>query len=65
MSYNRQKRKIFDWITPDGLLTLTGYARDGLSDKQIADNIGITKSTFYKWKNDFKELQKARKKYNK
>ena len=39
-----------DWIQGDNLLRLEGWARDGLSDKQIADNIGITTTTLYDWK---------------
>ncbi len=43
------KGKSAEWLTEDGLLTLKGLARDGCSDKQIYDKIGISKQTFYDW----------------
>ena len=45
------KGKYQEWLTPDGLLLLEGWARDGLSDEQISHNIGIRTSTFYEWSN--------------
>lgn len=48
-----------NWITKDGLLTLEGWARDGLNDEQIAHNIGIATGTLYEWKNRFPELAEA------
>ena len=41
------KGKYHDWLTEDGLLQLKGWARDGLDDKEIADKIGIGRTTFY------------------
>lgn len=41
------KGKYADWITPDGLLLLEGWARDGLTDEQIAHNIGVNVKTLY------------------
>ena len=56
------KGKYQEWLTPDGLLLLEGWARDGLSDEQIAHNIGIRTSTFYEWSNRFPEFAEAIKK---
>lgn len=50
------------WIAPEGLLKIQGWARDGLSDKQIAHNIGITQTTLYEWQKRFSELSEALKK---
>lgn len=50
------KGKYQEWLTPDGLLLIKGWARDGLTDKEIADNIGINKDTFYKWKIRFPDF---------
>lgn len=44
------KGKYQEWLTPDGLLRLEAWARDGLTDKQIAHNIGITEQTLNNWK---------------
>lgn len=51
-----------DWITEDGLVKLEGYARDGLTDKQIAKNVGINPSTLYNWKKQHVEILEALKK---
>ena len=40
-----------NWLTdPDNLLRVEGWARDGLTDEQIAKNIGISIRTLYDWK---------------
>lgn len=51
-----------DWITEDGLLKVQGWARDGLSNEQIAHNIGITAKTLCEWQNRFCEFRNALKK---
>ena len=38
---------------------LRGWARDGLKDKQIAENIGCSVSTLCEWKNKFPEFSEA------
>lgn len=40
------------WLTEEGLLLIEGWARDGLTDKQIASNIGINETTLNRWKKD-------------
>ena len=47
------------WITPDGLLCVEGWARDGLIDKQIAKNIGVSLSTLCEWKKKYPELSES------
>lgn len=54
--------KYQEWLTPEGLLRLEGWARDGLTDEQIANNAGISPSTLYAWKDKFPELSEALKK---
>lgn len=56
------KSNIGEWITPEGLLQLEGWARDGLTDEQIAHNIGIVPSTLYEWKKKQSEISEALKK---
>lgn len=41
---------------------LEGWARDGLTDEQIAHNVGITAKTLYEWKNRYSEICEALKK---
>ena len=56
------KGKYQEWIEHDGLLLLEGWARDGLTDEQIAHNMNISTSTLYEWKNKYSELSEALKK---
>ncbi len=57
-----RKGKYEEWITPEGLLKIEGWARDGLTDEQIAANIGIRAGTLYDWKNRFSDISEALKK---
>lgn len=41
--------KYQEWLEQDNLLMIEGWARQGLTDEQIAKNIGISKVTFYDW----------------
>src|SRR5690554_393026 len=62
MSKIGRKGKYHDWLTEEGLTKLEGWARDGLTDEQIAHNIGIAVGTLYDWKNRFPEFSEALKK---
>ncbi len=53
------KGKYEAWLTEGGLLRLEAWARDGLIDKQIAENIGITTTTLYDWKNKYPAISEA------
>lgn len=50
------KGKYEYWLTPEGLLKLEGWARDGLTDEQIAQNIGISRSTLNAWKERYSDI---------
>lgn len=50
------KGKYHEWLTPEGLTLLEGWARDGLTDEQIAGNMGITRSTLYAWKDKYSDI---------
>lgn len=50
------------WITSEGLLLIEGWAKDGLTDKQIAHNIGITEQTLNNWKRSYPSLFESLKK---
>lgn len=53
------KGKYEYWLSPDGLLRLEAYARDGLTDEQIAKNLDIVPSTLYEWKRQYSEISEA------
>ena len=56
------KGKFEYWLSEDGLLLLEAWARDGLTDEQIAHNTGITAKTLYEWKNKYSAIREALKK---
>lgn len=56
------KGKYQEWITDEGLLKIQGWARDGLTDEQIAHNIGIRRETLYDWENKYSNISNALKK---
>lgn len=57
-----RRGKYEDWLDEDSLLKVQGWARDGLSNDQIAHNIGITAKTLCEWQNRFSEFRDAIKK---
>lgn len=56
------KGKYEYWLTPEGLLKLEAWARDGLIDEQIAENIGINPATLYEWKKRYPKISESLKK---
>lgn len=56
------KGKYEKWLEPDGLTLLEAWARDGLTDEQIAHNMGVAYSTLRVWKDKFSALSAALKK---
>ena len=56
------KGKYKKWLDADGLILLQGWARDGLTDEQIAHNIGINTATLYDWKKKYPNISNVLKK---
>ncbi|MEI2338910.1 helix-turn-helix domain-containing protein [Priestia megaterium] len=56
------KGKYEKWRTEEGLVLLEGWARDGLTDEQIAHNVGISRSTLNDWKKKYPDISDALKK---
>ena len=56
------KGKYQRWLTPDGLTLLEGWARDGLTDEQIARNCRISRQTLNEWRNTYPSISDAIKK---
>lgn len=61
----KQKRRVGrtpkyeQWLEPDNLIKLEGWARNGLTDEQIANNIGINRTTLYAWKAKYTDFSNA------
>ena len=53
------KGKYEHWLTMEGLLELEGWARDGLTDEQVAYNMGINRATLYRWKEKYCDIYDA------
>lgn len=51
--------KYSEWLERDNLLLVQGWKRSGLSDEQIAKNIGISRRTFYNWINQYPQFKRA------
>ena len=56
------KGKYQKWLTEEGRTRLRGWATDGLSDEQIARNMGCSTTTFYAWKEKYPEISESLKK---
>ena len=50
------------WLTEDGLTLLEGWARDGLTDEQLAEKMSIGIRTLYDWKIRYPQISQALKK---
>jgi|SRR5579875_76499 len=53
------KGKFQYWLTEEGLIKIEGWARDGLIEEQIAENMGISRGTLQDWKNRFPDISDA------
>lgn len=54
-----RKRKYEEWLEPDKLILIEGWARDGLTDEQIAKNMGIRRETLIAWKKKYPNISNA------
>jgi len=54
------KGKYQKWLEPENLTLIEGWARDGLTDEQIAkDKMHIAPTTLYDWINKYPKISKA------
>lgn len=59
------KTRITEWNTTDKLLMIQGWARDGLTNQQIAHNMGIHHDTLHRWSKKDKSIYDALKRAKK
>lgn len=50
------------WLTPEGLMLIEGWARDGLTNEQIAHNMDICLTTLKDWREKYPSISTALKK---
>lgn len=48
-----------DWLTPESLKIITQWKRNGLTDQEVEENIGVAHSTFCAWKKKYPDLSNA------
>ena len=53
------KAKKDEVLTEETMIRVQGWARDGLTAEEIADNLGVSRSTLYNWKAENKALDAA------
>ena len=51
--------KYKEWLEPEGLLKIEAWARDGLINEQIAQNIGIRRETLSEWAKKYPNISNA------
>lgn len=51
--------KVEAWLKDDNLLLLSGWRRDGLKLKEVAEKIGITPGQLTTWKQKYPEIKEA------
>lgn len=58
----RLSKRALEWTEPDKLTMITGWAKEGLSDDQIAKNMGVARSTLFEWRKNSQLISDALKK---
>lgn len=56
------KGKYQEWLEADNLILIESWAREGLTEEQIAKNMGIGLTTFKQWKKKYQPIWTALKK---
>lgn len=56
------RAKYEKWLEPENLLKLEGWARDGLTEEQIAEKVGVNVKTLWTWKKTYHPICNALKK---
>lgn len=56
------KGKFHIWLQEDNLIRIESWARMGLTDEQIAKNMGVNKTTLYDWMKKFPDISNSIKK---
>ena len=51
--------KIAPWLEEENLIRLEGWAKDGLSEEEMAHNMGINRTTLYRWKKRYSAIEQA------
>lgn len=50
---------LYDTVWQHRLIEVEGWAKDGLTNEQIAYNMGINITTFYRWQTNYEEFRES------
>ena len=53
------KSRLKEWEQPEKLTCIVGWKRNGLTDVQVAKNMGISPRTLYKWRSESVQIMQA------
>jgi hypothetical protein len=56
---NKRESRVNVWLTPDKLMLLEAWARDGYKKEDFLKRMGITSPTFYRWLKKYPQMRKA------
>ncbi|MFJ7369348.1 hypothetical protein MHB40_20535 [Lysinibacillus sp. FSL K6-0057] len=59
MQKKQTKRKVYDYKVLPRIKEIRGWVTEGLTQKQIASNLGISQSSFYNILNEYPDFRKA------
>lgn len=48
-----------DWLVPEKLLVIRNWKRHGLTDEEVANNIGVARQTLSRWSKDYQDIHDA------
>lgn len=57
-----KRPNVEEWESDHGIILIEGWARDGLTEEQIAHNMGVSYTCLRKWKKEHKQIAAALKK---
>lgn len=59
MAKGRPPKKMLFWLEPDNLIRIEGWARDGLTEAQIAERMEVSLNSIWQWKKKSEEFSNA------
>jgi transposase-like protein len=54
-----QATYVDEWLEPEGILKIEGWARAGATETEIAKRMDICRATLWKWKKKYPKIEKA------
>lgn len=54
-----EKKPIEELLGPEGLALIEGRARDGMTEREIAESFGVSRRTLFRWKEGYPEVAQA------